>query len=146
MNSHSRADLKLDEHLDGLYSYALMLCRNRAQAEDMLQETRLRALRAKDKLRPDSNEKGWLFTILRNIWLNHLRQSRSTPAMVELEVDENRAVDPAKDPLATYVSSLETEQVRAAIQQLPVDYREIIVLREYEELSYQEISAILKCP
>jgi RNA polymerase sigma-70 factor (ECF subfamily) len=149
VRDHPQLTIDLSEYLDGLYSYALVLSRNRAEAEDLVQETCLRALRAMDSLRPDSNVKSWLFTILRNIWLNELRQWRTAPEVVELASDEdgaNSAVDSAKDPYATYVSNIEREQVRDAIQQLPVEFREIILLREYEELSYEEIAALLDCP
>ena len=56
------------------------------------------------------------------------------------------AVEPSKEPYALYISKVEREQVREAIQQLPVEFREIILLREYEELSYQEIAVVLRCP
>jgi RNA polymerase sigma-70 factor (ECF subfamily) len=141
--------IDFSEYVDGLYSYALVLSRNRTEAEDLVQETCLRALRAMERLRPDSNVKSWLFTILRNIWFNQLRQRRTAPEIVELDLDEtgpNKAADTAKDPLATYVSNIEREQVRTAIQQLSIEFREIILLREYEELSYQEIAAVLECP
>jgi RNA polymerase sigma-70 factor, ECF subfamily len=141
--------IDLSEYVDGLYSYGLVLSKNRAEAEDLVQETCLRAIRAMDRLRPDSNAKSWLFTILRNIWLNQLRQWRRAPEVVELDLDgggPNRAADTRKDPHAAYVSNIEQEQVRTAIQQLPVEFREIIILREYEELSYQEIAAVLECP
>jgi RNA polymerase sigma factor (sigma-70 family) len=97
----------------------------------------------------DSNVKSWLFTILRNTWLNQLRQRKTVPDIVELDSDEhgaNRAVDSSKDPHAAYVSDLEREQVRHAIEQLPLESREVILLREYEELSYEEIAAMLQCP
>jgi RNA polymerase sigma-70 factor, ECF subfamily len=135
--------------VDALYSYALVLSRNRTEAEDLVQETCLRAIRAMERLRPDSNVKSWLFTILRNIWFNQLRQWRTAPEIVELDLDgtaPNNAIDTTKDPYATYVSNIEQEQVRAAIQQLSDEFREIILLREYEELSYQEIATVLKCP
>ena len=141
--------IDFSEYVDGLYSYALVLSRNRAEAEDLVQETCLRAIRAMERLRPDSNVKRWLFTILRNIWSNQLRQRRTAPEIVELDADEtgpNKAADTGKDPLATYVSNIEREQVRTAIQQLSIEFREIILLREYEELSYQEIATVLECP
>ena len=137
------------EYLNGLYSYAVVLSRNRTEAEDLVQETCLRALRAMQRLRPDSNIKSWLLTILRNIWLNQLRQSRAAHEVANIEADENsahEAVDTAKDPYAMYVSNMEREQVRNAIQQLPLEFREIILLREYEELSYEEIAILLDCP
>jgi RNA polymerase sigma-70 factor, ECF subfamily len=137
------------EYIDGLYSYALVLTRNRSEAEDLVQETYVRAIKAMGRLRSGSNVKSWMFTILRNVWLNQLRQRRTTPLMVEIDGDENAAnsvVEFSKDPHASYVSKIESERVRQAIQQLPVDFREIILLREFEELSYQEIAAVLNCP
>jgi RNA polymerase sigma-70 factor, ECF subfamily len=148
-HGQQRQRLDFSEYLDGLYGYAMVLSHNRAEAEDLVQETCLRALRAIDGLREQSNVKGWLFTILRNIWLNQLRQRRTAPDLVELDADEKRANEPAdaaQDPLTGYVNRVEREQVRAAIEQLPVEFREIIILREYEELSYQEIAALLDCP
>jgi RNA polymerase sigma-70 factor (ECF subfamily) len=139
----------LSEYLDGLYSYAFVLSRNHTEAEDLVQETCLRALRAMQRLRPDSNVKNWLFTILRNVWFNQLRQWRRAPEIVELESDRTGPVgvaDTAKDPHASYVNNIEQEHLRIAIQQLSTDHREIILLREYEELSYREIATVLECP
>jgi RNA polymerase sigma-70 factor (ECF subfamily) len=139
----------LDEVFDGLYGYAIVLSRDRTEAEDLVQETCFRAVKAVESLQPGSNAKSWLFTILRNIWLNQVRQRRTAPMIVELDVDENTlgmAVEGSKDPHALYVSKVERDQVRRAIQQLPDEFREIIVLREYEELSYQEIATLLDCP
>jgi len=137
------------EHLDGLYSYALVLTRNHTEAEDLVQETYVRAMQATGRLRADSNVKGWLFTILRNVWFNQLRKWRNGPQMVEFEVGDgvvNSIIEPAKDSYGLYVNKIETEQVRAAIQELPIEFREIILLREYEDLSYREIASVLDCP
>jgi RNA polymerase sigma-70 factor, ECF subfamily len=137
------------EYLDGLYSYALVLSRNRADAEDLVQETYVRAMQAMGRLRADSNIKSWLFTILRNVWLNQLRKRRSGPQILDSAMDDgfaNEIVEPSKSSYELYVRKVEREQVRAAIQKLPVDFREVIVLREYEELSYQEIASIVGCP
>src|SRR5262249_3496492 len=128
----------LSAYMDGLYSYAMVLSRNPAEAEDLVQETYVRALKAKESLRPDSIVKSWLFTILRNIWLNQLRDERAAPKIAELDSDENLAavaVATTADPHDLYVRKLQRERVRTAIQQLPVEFREIILLREYEELS-----------
>ena len=137
------------EHIDGLYGYALVLTRNRTDAEDLVQETYVRAIRAMGQLRHDSNVKGWLFTILRNIWLNELRQRRKAPESVDVEADErtsNLVDESLKNPHEEYVGKLEQRHVREAIQQLPEEAREIILLREWEELSYQEIATVLDCP
>jgi RNA polymerase sigma-70 factor, ECF subfamily len=147
-NKDSQSTIDFSEYLDGLYSYAVVLSRSRTEAEDLVQETCLRALRAMDRLRPDSNIKSWLFTILRNIWLNQLRRSRTVPEAFD-EASEDRTNGSAhapKDPYAIYVSNIELELVRQAIQQLPLEFREVILLREYEELSYEEIATLLDCP
>jgi RNA polymerase sigma-70 factor (ECF subfamily) len=141
-------DTNLMDFLDGLYGYAMALTRNTSDAEDLVQETCLRAIPKLGSLRPDSNLKSWLFTILRNVWLNQLRQKRIAP-IADLDADEGIAdliVEPSKNPHASYVSKTEREWVREAIQRLPAASREIILLREYEELSYQEIAHILDCP
>ena len=137
------------EYLDGLYSYAMVLTRNHAEAEDLVQETYTRAMQAIQKLRADSNIKGWLFTILKNIWFNQLRKRRNGPQIVEFEAGNelaNNIVEPSKNSHDLYVSKLEAEQVRAAIQELPAEFREVILLREYEDFSYREIATILHCP
>ena len=137
------------EYIDGLYSYALVLTRNHAEAEDLVQETYVRAIQAMGRLHAGSNMKGWLFTILRNVWFNQLRKWRNGPQMVEIEVWDdvaNSIVEPSKDSYDLYVSKMEAEQVRAAIQDLPIEFREVILLREYEDLSYLEIASVLDCP
>jgi RNA polymerase sigma-70 factor, ECF subfamily len=148
-NGDSRQTLDFSEYLDGLYGYAMVLSRNSAEAEDLVQETCLRALRAIDGLRAEGSVKSWLFTILRNIWLNQLRQRRTAPDLIELDADEKGTYEPAdaaQDPHGDFVNKVEREQVRVAIRQLPVEFREIIILREYEELPYQDIAGLLGCP
>jgi RNA polymerase sigma-70 factor (ECF subfamily) len=147
-NGLSNAKYDITEHVDGLYGYALVLTRNHSEAEDLVQETYIRAIGALEQLRTDSNVKSWMFTILRNIWLNLLRRRRAAPEMVSIDGEEDNAVtviELSKDPLASYVSNIERDQIREAIQQLPLDFREVILLREYEELSYKEIAKILDC-
>ena len=144
-----QADASGVEYLDGLYSYAPVLTRNQAEADDLVQETYVRAMQAMGRLRAGSNMKGWLFTILRNVWFNQLRKWRNGPQMVEIEVWDdvaNSIVEPSKDSYDLYVSKMEAEQVRKAIQELTVEFREIILLREYEDLSYLEIASVLDCP
>ena len=136
------------EHIDGLFTYAMALTRNTYEAEDLVQETYLRAIQAMERLREDGNAKAWLYTILRNIRLNQVRQQRIRPKLVELDADENAVnlvVETGKDPHALYVSKVETQQVREGIRQLSEEFREIILLREFAELSYQEIATLLGC-
>ena len=114
-----------------------------------MQETYVRAMEAMGRLREHSDVKAWLYTILRNIRLNQIRQLRTRPKLVELDAHENAAdlvIDSGRDPHAVYVSKVERDQVRVAIQHLSEEFREIIVLREFAELSYQEIAELLDCP
>ena len=74
----------------GSYGYAMALTRNQAEAEDLVQETYVRAIRGAESLRAGSNVKNWLFTILRNIRLNQLRQQRTAPKFIELDADEGK--------------------------------------------------------
>jgi RNA polymerase sigma-70 factor (ECF subfamily) len=138
------------EHLDALYGFAMALTRHRAEAEDLVQETYLRASRAFGRLVPDSNLKSWLFAIMRNIRLNQLRHEHSGPQFVEIDAEEESRRQwldhTSGDPFTALLQKIEREQVRAAIERLPVHYREVIVLRDLEGFSYQQIAGILQCP
>src|ERR1700740_2767910 len=88
------------EYLDSLYGYAMVLTRNHAEAEDLVQETYVRAIPAVNRLRPESNVKGWFFKILRNVWLNHLRKRRTASEMAWSDVEDGSVgdiVEPSKD-------------------------------------------------
>jgi RNA polymerase sigma-70 factor (ECF subfamily) len=106
------------QYIDGLYGYALILTRNEAQAEDLVQETYLRALRAFGRLRPSSNIKSWLFTILRNIWRNQIRHTQSGPNIVDAEQEfvESRYCDDnfSSDPSNLYFTKVKESDVRDA--------------------------------
>jgi RNA polymerase sigma-70 factor (ECF subfamily) len=143
--THGQTDLI--EHIDGLYSYAFILTRNNGEAKCLVEATYIRANGAREQFRADGHIKGSMFTILRNIWLDRLRRRRNTP--VPMDRDTSGAVtviEASKDLHASGKSMEREDQVRAAIQRLPLDLREIIVLRVYEDLSYQEIAKILDCP
>jgi RNA polymerase sigma-70 factor, ECF subfamily len=137
------------EPIDALYGYALTLTRDPTAAEDLVQETYLRAVRAADHFRPNTNLKGWLFVILRNAWLNDVRHERHGPRFIELETEEKAADwidDRASDPYVLYLRKLEREEIRQAINSLPILHREVVVLRDIEGFSYQEIATMLGCP
>lgn len=137
------------EYLDGLYRYALALTRHRAEAEDLVQETYVRAIEAYSRLREDSNIKAWLFTILRNQWLNELRRRRRGPQFVEGD-GEAYIIDGLRGNFPDAQTELEGEEdairVRTAIGKLPPEFQEVLILREFEELSYLEIASVLNCP
>src|SRR5580692_3573502 len=106
----------------------MALTRNFFEAEDLVQETYVRAMEAMGRLREHSNVKAWLYTILRNIRLNQIRQRRTRPKLVELDAYQNAAnlvIDSGGDPHALYVSKMERDRVREAIQHLSEEFREI---------------------
>jgi RNA polymerase sigma-70 factor (ECF subfamily) len=147
--SATQPDPLSSEYMNGLYGYAMVLTRNHAEAEDLVQETYVRAIPAIGRLRPESNVKAWLFKILRNIWFNQLRKRRSEPQMVQADEEGSsldNLVNPGQNSYEIYAGEVERQRVRAAIQELSLESREIIMLREFEELSYQEIASLLGCP
>ena len=83
------------------------------------------------------------------LWFNQLRKWRNGPPVIGIEAGDgvsDSIEEPSRDPHDVYVGKVEAEKVRAAIQELPIGFREIILLREYEDLSYQEIAGVLNCP
>jgi RNA polymerase sigma-70 factor (ECF subfamily) len=136
------------DHLDALYGYALALCRNPATAEDLVQETYLRATRGRQDIEPGNQMKSWLFTILRNAWFNELRHARGGPTFIGLEPEDDSSFPAPEgtDPFILLVRKIEREQVRTAIANLPRHQREVIVLRDLEGFSYQQIAEILGVP
>lgn len=137
------------EHIDALYGYAMTLTRDKTDAEDLVQETYLRAVKADNQPAADGNLKAWLFVIMRNAWLNMLRHKQTGLRIFEPEGEEPIAPvvnDTSSNPHVAYLRKLERQQVREAIEKLPDTYREIIVLRDLEGFSYQEIATVLNCP
>jgi RNA polymerase sigma-70 factor (ECF subfamily) len=133
-------------HIDSLYGYALTLTRDATEAEDLVQETYVRAASAANRPDADSNLKGWLFVIMRNAWLNQLRHKNNGPRFVELDFGEPPIAESHENPHVVYLRKLERQQVREAIESLPHAYREIVVLRDIEGFTYQEIATVLDCP
>jgi RNA polymerase sigma-70 factor (ECF subfamily) len=137
-------------HFDALYGFAMVLTHDQTEAEDLVQETYLRAVRAFDHLLPDSNLKSWLLTIMRNAWLNQLRHAAKESGLIELDAAEQGSAEwldrVADDPYVVMVKKLKLEELGAAIESLPPVYRQVVVLRDIEGLSYRQIAGILKCP
>jgi RNA polymerase sigma-70 factor (ECF subfamily) len=138
-------DTTLSFYMDGLYGYAMVLTRNATVAADLVQETYVRATEPMGPLREHSNARACLYTILRNIGLNQVRQQRTRSRLLADENSADLVIETAKDPHALCVSNVEVERVREALMRLPLEFREIILLREYGEFSYQEIATLLDC-
>jgi RNA polymerase sigma-70 factor (ECF subfamily) len=138
------------EYLEPLYGFAMALTGNKTEAQDLVQETYLRAVNAQERLDPDSNLKSWLFTIMRNQWLNQVRHARAGPGFVEIDAQNDshsRWLDcVTHDPQMAFLRKVEREEVRKAIESLPQLSREVVVLRDIEGFTYQQIAGILGCP
>jgi RNA polymerase sigma-70 factor (ECF subfamily) len=132
---------------DSLYNFASWLVHNKSNAEDLVQETYLKALRSFASFQPGTNFRAWMFRILRNTFLS----SRSTlDRRMTVEIDSEDAVPvlpvTSATPESLLIARLRKNAVQNAIEQLPVIFREVLLLCEVEDASYQEISEILSIP
>ena len=139
--------------LDPLYGAALRLTRNADRAQDLVQDTYLKAIRARDRFARGTNLKAWLYTILHNTWRNRQRDGARARIDFDSEVVEEAAEGASRGPSAE-VDSPETILLRAtldadlqaALDALPESFREVVWLRDVDELSYQEIAAVIGVP
>jgi RNA polymerase sigma-70 factor (ECF subfamily) len=132
-------------HLDAAYNLARWLMRNEADAQDMVQEAYLRALRFFGGFR-GTDARAWLLTIVRNTCYTWLRRNKWPEFSGDF--DEVALVREAEgpDPETEQVLKAQAQLVNEAIEKLPIEFREVVVLRELEELSYKEIGVVLGVP
>jgi RNA polymerase sigma-70 factor (ECF subfamily) len=138
-------------HLDALYHSALRLTQNRAEAEDLVQEACLRAFRSFHRFNPGTNCRAWLFTILRNAFLNRLRQGShevygESPAWESASRSLTDAGAPIGHPEEEFFQTVLHGDVDRALKALPLVFREAVMLADLEGLSYKEVSDVLGCP
>ncbi|MGH7703838.1 MAG: sigma-70 family RNA polymerase sigma factor [Gemmatimonadales bacterium] len=136
-------------HLESLYRMALHLTGEPAPAQDLVQDTMLKAFRAWHQFRPGTNARSWLLTILRNTFINDYRRRRREPVLADLDSlepsDVYRSVADA-DPEGTFFSSIVDDRVLHAVNGLPLEFREVVALSDVEGLPYADIAEILKIP
>jgi RNA polymerase sigma-70 factor, ECF subfamily len=136
-------------HLGAGYNLARWLTRNDHDAEDVVQEAYLRALRSFDRYR-GGDARSWVLTIVRNTCYTWLRQNRAAePAPGGDAGDDGVAEvpgDPAAQPEVQFLRDVDRQLLRAALEALPAEFREALVLRELEGLSYKEIADIADVP
>jgi RNA polymerase sigma factor (sigma-70 family) len=132
-------------HLGAAYNLARWLLRDPADAEDVVQESYLRAFRFFGGYH-GGDIRAWLLTIVRNTTYTWLQQNRSRELAEPFNDEVEEIQDDALDPETLVIQSAGVEALREALNQLPIEFREVIVLREFEELSYKEISAIAEIP
>ncbi|HYL15943.1 MAG TPA: sigma-70 family RNA polymerase sigma factor [Terriglobales bacterium] len=132
---------------DQLYNFAHWLAQNREEAEDLVQETYVKALKAFSSFQQGTNFRAWMYRILRNTFLTS-RTGLSATKTVALDEDENAPVNlkTGTTPETILIERSNQELVQAAIAELPVNFREILLLCEVEEMSYQEIAGTLSIP
>ena len=131
-------------HLNAAYNFARWLVRNDHDAEDIVQESFLKAYKALDSFR-GGDARVWTLAIVRNAAMNFLR-SRRMGVMVSRNVDDPEPRDDAPDPERSLLEQSRRCEVRRAISNLPLEFREVIVLREMEDLPYKEIASVLEIP
>jgi RNA polymerase sigma-70 factor (ECF subfamily) len=133
--------------LDSAYNFAYWLAQHQENAEDLVQETYLKALRGFASFQPGTNFRAWMFQILKNTFLNscsEAKRARTVPIDAE-EVLPLLPVDP-EGAESMLIERAGSDTVRRAIEELPPVFREVILLRDVEDASYREISQILSIP
>jgi RNA polymerase sigma-70 factor (ECF subfamily) len=144
-------------HLDAVYRFALRLTGSGADAEDLVQDTFLRAYRAWDQYTLGTKAKSWLFTICRNAFLrSRERDTRRNELVTEAATTESTSERSGETPLfagqadydpeGDFFRSLVDDEVLEAVNQLPADFREAVILSDLQGLSYQEIAGVLDVP
>ena len=132
-------------HLDAAFNYACWLTKNRAEAEDVVQDACVRAMRFFSSFRGD-DARAWLFSIVRNTWYSRVARPVNVKEVASFDNAQHELPDDALDPEERLVQQHSVALVRDALQQLPVDFREAIVLREIEGFSYKEIAQLVGVP
>ena len=140
-------------HIDALYRSALYLVKNESNADDLVQEAYLRAFKFLQEDKEISNEKAWLFKILINTFINQYRKDKREPSLVDFDtiesfygsIEEEAMVSTTTENEAG-LNKLLDDDVKKALEEVPDDFRMVILLSTVEGFSYKEISDIVKCP
>ncbi|HWW86960.1 MAG TPA: sigma-70 family RNA polymerase sigma factor [Vicinamibacterales bacterium] len=132
-------------HLDAAFNYARWLTKNDADAQDVVQDACVRALRFFSSLR-DDDARAWLMTIVRNTWYSRFSGHGGSEPSVAFDEMRDHRTDKGLDPEALMLQRHAVDTVRRAIEELPDDFREVIVLRELEGMSYKDMAAVVGIP
>jgi RNA polymerase sigma-70 factor, ECF subfamily len=144
-------------HVDSLYRTALRMTRNPDEAEDLVQETFMKAFRSYATFEPETNFRAWLFKIMTNSYINRYRRQQGNPVRTSLDdvaaflaSDEagESVIEPAEAPAMVEATMDERfdQEVKHALDDLPEEFRQVVVLALVEGLSYKEIADALDCP
>lgn len=149
---HREFEAEALPHMDLLYNFALRTTGDPDDAQDLLQETFLKAYRFWDKYEKGTNIRAWLFRIMKNSYINRYRKETREPGKVDFEEVENfydSIRDESKetsDLQQRMFGDLLGDEVTSALQELPDDFRTVVILCDIEELTYEEIAEFLNCP
>jgi RNA polymerase sigma-70 factor (ECF subfamily) len=151
-----RFEALVGEHLDGLYGTALRLTRNRTAAEDLVQDTFLKAWRSFRTFQAGTNARAWLYKILMNAYIDSYRRSTRAPELVDQEdvgefylyakAQESEELRRAGDPEEILLARIMDADVKAALDQVPEPFRAAVILADLQDFSYREIAEILDIP
>jgi RNA polymerase sigma-70 factor, ECF subfamily len=134
-------------HLDSLYGTALRLTHNEKDAEDLVQDTLLRAFRFFHRFERGTNVKAWLFKILSNTFANKYRKrQRERTILDEVQTQAEIGESGLPDPEAALAARLVSDQVKEALESVPEEFRLAVILADLEDFSYREIAEIVDCP
>jgi RNA polymerase sigma-70 factor, ECF subfamily len=137
-------------HLDGLYNLARWLVRDPVEAEDLVQEAYLHALRGAHQFKPGTNLRAWLFQILRNVFFTQYKRRKREPVAMDPETLDAIGADACGDRVWDRASGSSDGTLRAdlaaALERLPEEYRSVVLLADIEDFTMGEIAAILNCP
>ncbi len=149
---HGQFELEALPHMDILYNYALRMTGNPDDADDLVQETYLKAYRFWDKYEKGTNIRAWLFRIMKNSYINRYRKETREPDTVDYNDIQNfyniiraESADP-NDLQEKIFGGLLDDDVARALETLPEDFRTVAILCDIEGLTYEEIAEFIDCP
>ena len=141
------------EHVDSLYNTAVRMTKNALDAEDLLQDVYLRAFRFFHRFERGTNFKAWIFKILTNTYINQYRKKINKPYHVDLEKikynydnKEATAQTSAQESERLDYETLFDDEIKSALQQIPHEFRVVVLLADVESFSYKEVAKIIGCP
>ncbi len=135
-------------HTDGLHRYALRLTRDAQSAEDLVQDSLTKAFKAFDRLRPDTNHRAWVFTILRNSFISQRRKADRETPLEDMDVADPDGLDEVTPLIRRddgYRHGFEDEVVHA-LSALSEKHRTAVVLCDVEGMTYEEVAVVMECP
>jgi len=141
-------------HLDSLYGYAMHLSRNPADAEDLVQETYIKALKNHHRYKAGTNCRAWMFRIMTNTFFNIQRAKKRRPMVeadalpdIELQVAEHHQASGIYRPIEEQIlDGVISTHMQEALDSLPEDFRTVLLLADLEDFSYKEIAEVMECP